>query len=74
MIAPPTTNAPNPKWITKMPDRTCENCAAFLHYADGSNRGECRRRAPTLCGEGDAAWPIIARFDWCAEHLEKEES
>jgi hypothetical protein len=42
----------------------CETCAALNPLRDESNRGECRRRAPSL--EGDALWPMVAGNEWCA--------
>ena len=48
----------------------CQTCAAFNDWTDGSNRGECRRRAPGMVG--DELWPLVARFEWCAEFLPKE--
>jgi hypothetical protein len=51
--------------------KTCETCLAFQAYGDGSNRGECRRRAPTMSSDTDLNWPIVAQFDWCCDWLKK---
>ena len=46
---------------------TCATCRAFYDDRDGTNGGECRRRAPGMVG--DELWPRVANFDWCAEIL-----
>lgn len=31
-------------------------------------RGECRKRSPTISGNGDTEWPNTYWNDWCGDH------
>lgn len=53
-----------------MADRQpCHTCAAFNDLRNPTERGECRRRAPSLDSDGPD-WPLVNRYSWCAEHLQ----
>lgn len=55
-----------------MNERTCGNCRWWSMYGDSDRiQGHCVRRAPrpsvNLDEEPYAAWPAVARDDWCGE-------
>jgi hypothetical protein len=49
------------RWKHRSADMRCFSC---MHYVTKvSDRGRCRRHAPTLGG-----WPVVFENDWCGDH------
>jgi hypothetical protein len=55
--AKPTTD----NWIHRSSGMLCKTCMWYV--PKGSEKGRCRRHAPTLGG-----WPVLFPTDWCGDH------
>ena len=59
----------------------CDTCKFFDELTEGNRLGRCRRSNPVpyVAGivnpnspykiEAATAWPIVAKDDWCGEHI-----
>lgn len=52
--------------------RACKDCLNFKEL--GGGQGECRGGLPNTNGGYYGRWPVIARDEWCAVFVPKENS